>query len=93
MCQEMCPVEVGNKKSNVKYHFMKTRVVTDQQRTALKAKLLSFLATYRNEHIKHVLYPNVLLEFGKFNVSQIKFQFMISATVWKFGELSMPEVF
>ena len=50
---------------------MKSRVVTDQQRTAVKAKLLSFLATYRNEHIKHVLYSNVLLEFGKFNISQI----------------------
>ena len=72
---------------------MKTRVVTDQQRTALKAKLLSFLATCRNERIKHVLYLNVLLEFGKFKTATSCFQLMISATVWKFGELSMPEVF
>ena len=69
-CQLNMFLEVSNKRSDV-HKFKRSRVVTDQQRSELKAKLLNFLATYRNNALKHVLYPNVMLEFGKFNISQI----------------------
>jgi hypothetical protein len=69
-CHSSLLFEVGSIRSTV-YKFRKNRVVTDEQRSALKAKLFDFLAIYRKSDVKHVLYPNVLLEFGKFHIAQI----------------------
>ncbi|XP_028409259.1 putative ATP-dependent DNA helicase Q1 [Dendronephthya gigantea] len=65
-CRTSVFLEVTNKCSD-KYKFKRSQTVSDQQRLELKTKLLNFLATY----IKPVLYPNVFLEFGKFNIGQI----------------------
>ena len=63
-------INFASSRGNV-YKFNKNRVVTDEQKTALKAKLPNFFASYRNKNMKHIFHPNVLLEFGKFHISQI----------------------
>jgi hypothetical protein len=69
-CHSSLLFQVRSIRSTV-YKFRKNRVVTDEQRSALKAKLVLFyfLTIYLKSDVKHILYPNVLLEFGKFQIA------------------------